>query len=148
MKEYLLYLAGPIGGTSYHECTEWREEVSRMLPSHIQPISPMRGKEFLKAETCIDANTYTNPLATPLGLTSRDRFDVFRCDAVLFNLLDERISIGSLIEIGWADANRKPMVMVTLPDSQYAKHPMIKMMVPYIVSSLDVGVQIISKVLS
>ena len=62
-----VYLAGPITGLTYSAARHgWREHFAEMLPAHILPVSPMRGKDFLRGEKSLkgDPNMYpTNPLA-------------------------------------------------------------------------------------
>ena len=44
-----VYLAGPIMGCNYEECTAWRSVAKAWLAKHgIDGYSPMRGKEFLR----------------------------------------------------------------------------------------------------
>lgn len=144
------YLAGPIGGCSYKECTEWREKVTQVLFSFgIRGISPMRGKEFLSKETFIDQQEYTDPMAKPMGITTRDRFDVQASDVVLMNLLDveRNYSVGTCIEIGWADAWRKPLIIATPEERKYAKHPMVKSIAGFIVPDLVQAVRTVITIL-
>ena len=112
-----VYLAGPIAGSGYDEVNDWRIKASIDL-SPIKTLNPMRGKEFLKGEK-EDVHNYErttvieNALGSSKGITARDRFDVMNCDLVLMNLVGaKKITIGSMIEIGWADAFRKPIVLV------------------------------------
>ena len=107
----LVYLAGPISGTSYGESTDWRESIAEKIYPHTA-LSPMRGKSYLSSEAAI-ADSYDTPLSCAKGIITRDRWDVERCDIVLVNLLGaSRVSIGTMMEIAWADAYRKPVVLV------------------------------------
>lgn len=97
MRDFLLYLAGPIAGCTYGECTDWRKYVVSKLPPHIHALSPMRGKEFLSAHPMIQGEHAENPLCRQAGITCRDRSDIMRADAVLFNLLGAKtVSIGTV----------------------------------------------------
>ena len=117
-----VYLAGPITGLTYGDARHgWRDEFALMLPEHIVPLSPMRGKDFLMGEKSLkgDPNMYpTNPLARPSGIIARDRNDVKNCDVVVACFLGakDHPSIGTAVEFGWADAYRKPLVMVIEDD--------------------------------
>ena len=117
-----VYLAGPITGLTYGEARHgWREEFALMLLEHIVPLSPMRGKDFLMGERNLkgDPNMYpTNPLARPSGILARDRNDVRTCDVVVACFLGamDHPSLGTAVEFGWADAYRKPLVMVIEDD--------------------------------
>lgn len=107
----------------------------------------MRGKSYLQHEETINA-TYENfPLSTAKAINTRDHNDVFTCDAMLVNLLDcEKVSIGTVMEIAWAFAYKKPTVLVT--NNNLHKHPMITESVGYIVSDLATGLNIIRLLLT
>ena len=117
-----VYLAGPITGLTYGDARHgWREEFAAMMPTHIISLSPMRGKDFLMGEKNLkgDPDMYpTNPLARPSGILARDRNDVRTCDVVVACFLGamNHPSIGTAVEFGWADAYRKPLVMVVEDD--------------------------------
>lgn len=110
----LIYLAGPIDGLSYERCTNWRRYVIKELAKDgIIGLSPMRAKEFLKDYPKIFDSTHDHVLTTDAGITTRDMWDVRRSDAILFNLVGaEKISIGTMIEYGWASAYNKPIITI------------------------------------
>lgn len=141
--EFLLYLGGPITGCDYNGCTNWRNYVARKLPPFIQAISPMRGKDYLNNSGAIIRDSYGEfPLSTQKGITSRDRFDVMRADALLINFLGATVvSIGSIMEIGWGDAFRKPIIIVMEKDNIHS-HSMIREVAGFIVPTLDEAVKI------
>ena len=113
-----VYLAGPITGLSYHDARHtWRHEFTTLLPEHIHALSPMRAKEFLSQEQVLvgDPDMYPeHQMATPSGIVTRDRNDVHTCDAMVACFLGarQRVSIGTVGECFWADAYRKPIIMV------------------------------------
>jgi len=117
-----VYLAGPITGLTYGKARHgWREEFALMLPEHIIPVSPMRDKDTLIGvdEMRGDPYMYLNDaLYAPSGVITRDRNDVRTCDVVVACFLGaiDRPSIGTAVEFGWADAYRKPLVMVVEDD--------------------------------
>jgi len=148
MKEFLLYCAGPIMGISYAESTGWREYIASKLPQHIKAMSPMRGKECLKWEKTIKGSYEKNLLSCQKGITCRDRMDVARCDAILVNFLGAKnISIGSVMEIAWADAWRKPIIVVMEEDNIHS-HPILREVSGFVVSNLDEAITIAIAVLS
>ncbi len=118
-----VYLAGPITGLSYGDARHgWRKEFASMLDEHIIPLSPMRGKDFLMGEKNLkgDPNMYpSNALAKPSGILARDRNDVRNCDVMVACFLGakDHPSLGTAVEFGWADAYRKPVVMVIEEDT-------------------------------
>ena len=132
----MVYLAGPIAGLGYDETTDWRNVVTMELHP-IKCLSPMRGKEYLQGEKQDVHNHvfmpgYETAISGPKGIVSRDRFDVTRCDLVFMNLVRSnkdtdtlganKVSIGTMVELGWADAYRKPVVVI-LDDNNPHIHP-------------------------
>lgn len=125
-----VYLAGPIVNLDYNAATFWRNYSVEVLEDvGIRGLSPMRAKMFLKDVVSIDAlASIDHPLSTDDGITSRDRNDVMSCDIVLANFLQatNKASCGTPIEFGWADAWRKPIVMVIEPSGNPFDHPMMR----------------------
>lgn len=144
---FSVFCSGPIKGLSYQESTDWRDYVSNLLPNNIHVLSPMRHKDFLSFEEKIDSKEYDHPLATPQGIVCRDRFDVYRCDMVLVNLLEAKeVSIGTMIEIGWSDAFRKPLCIV-MEENNIHQHLIVRQCAGFIVPTLDEGIKIVKSVL-
>jgi nucleoside 2-deoxyribosyltransferase len=144
-----VYLAGQITGHSFDESTGWRDHVIHKLGQHrINGISPMRRKEYLHGIDNIPAmGIDSNPLSTPKGITTRDRYDCTNADALLVNLLDSRkVSIGTMIELGWADANRVPIVIVMEPDNMH-NHAMVNTVAGFIVPTLEEGIALVVAIL-
>lgn len=144
----LVYLAGPITGLTYGNATNWREYASRGLAEiGIETASPLRFKDFLKGELSIADNYAEHPLATSKAITTRDRWDVSRADVVLVNLLGaEKVSIGTVMEIGWADAFRKPLVLV-MEEGNIHWHSMLTEASGYIVPTLNDGLNVVQALL-
>lgn len=143
-----VYLAGPITGLSYGGATDWRESVSKELWPEVVGVSPMRGKDYLKmiptiGGTSSEAYTRMSVISHPKGVITRDRWDVATCDAVLMNLLGaERVSIGTMIEAGWADAHRKPVIVVR-EEKNIHSHMMLDEIAGYTVDNLEEAVHIV-----
>lgn len=143
-----VYLAGPITGLNYKGANDWREAVKDELYPHIISLSPMRGKSYLSKLPVIgdarsqgdltkDSYGLAQVMSSPAGITGRDRNDVMNSDAVLMNLLGAKtVSIGTMIEAGWADAFRKPVVLVRENDSIH-RHGMLDSIATYAVDTLD-----------
>lgn len=129
----LVYLAGPISGLDFDGATDWRESTKELLrPFGIKTLSPLRSQEHLrKVGTFTNAAAETarleSPMSMPKGLTTRDRWDAMRCDVLLVNLLGAKtVSIGTVMEISWADTLRKPIVVAIEPDgSNPHEHAML-----------------------
>jgi len=140
-----VYLAGQITGLTYDQANEWRTGFTQRLNSvGIEALSPLRAKEFLRDYGVLNGNYYrASPLSSAKGIVTRDRNDVSNCDIVLMNLKDmDRVSIGCMVEVGWADAQRKPIVMVLDEQSPY-EHEFINEISGFIVHDLDEAFEVI-----
>jgi nucleoside 2-deoxyribosyltransferase len=77
------------------------------------------------------------PMSTERGLTERDRYDSTKSDLVVCNLLGaQRVSIGTMIELGWADANRVPVVLIMEKTGNIHEHPMVRQTTSFRVEDL------------
>jgi hypothetical protein len=145
-REFFVFLSGPLTGLSYDESIAWRRYVSGKLPPFMRAYSALRGKEYLAEEDVLLDAYEDYPLSSRKGITCRDRMDVIRCDLLFVNLLGTtRVSIGTVMEIAWADILRKPIVVVMEEDNIHA-HGMIKEVASYIVPDLDEGIRIATAV--
>lgn len=123
-----IYLAGPITGLTYGEARHgWRKEfgeiMSRQSP-HIECFSPMRQKDFLEGQEDLKGDAEAlerldHALARPHGILTRDFNDVTQRDAVVACFLGaQRVSIGTVWEIGVAYAHKKPLVVIMEPSEK------------------------------
>ena len=151
-----VYLAGPIGGLTYAGCTGWRDYALKFLAENgIKGLDPMRAKSFLKPIatdrpfTCNGDNyAIQSPLSSNRGITTRDRWDATRCDVLLANFLGcKQASLGTAMEIAWADAKRIPIVAVIEKDDPYHNHGMILDCLGYRVETLEEALHIIVAIL-
>ena len=121
-----VYLAGPISGLTFAEGQNWREYFSTQIDQRIQCYSPLRGKDYLTKHGKLEGSYDEFPLSTGHGITARDRFDCMGSDIVIFNLLGaKRISVGTMIELGWADAARNPAILIMEKEGNPHEHPMV-----------------------
>lgn len=143
-----VYLAGPMSGRAFEEVHAWHVlATTKLTEMGWEVLSPMRGKLVLRG-TVIQSGGYTDPLFTDAGITARDRWDVSRCDVLLVNLLwEDTISIGTMIELGWADALRKPIVLIASPAGVYANHALVKEIASFTVPDLDGALQVMEDLL-
>lgn len=148
---FLVYLAGPISGLTYGEGQSWREYAMAHLPQEIHGISPLRCKaEELNRVGIIQDAYENNPLTSTSGITTRDKFDCIRADAVIFNLLGAKtVSVGTMIEYGWASAARVNPIIVTVMEDKgnLHEHPMVRGVTGFRVNNLDDGLRILEAVL-
>lgn len=147
-----VYLAGPISGLNYAGAVEWREDVIVELARiGIKGLSPMRCKNYLEGMEDLDKNCVEygaiNCLSSPRGIMTRDRFDCTRCDVLLVNLLDaKKISVGTVMEMAWADLSRIPIICVMEPGNVH-EHAMIGEAIGFRVSTLKEGVDLVKAIL-
>lgn len=160
-----VYLCGPITGQSYDAARKgWRQDFDNRLADalawtgrlrHIKCLSPMRGKDFLAGTTApIDGspNAYADlqeQIGSPRGVIGRDRNDVMNCDAVIACFLGcgPRISIGSMVEFGWADAFRKPIITIMEPDNIH-NHVFVDHLSTYRVGDIPSAVDLVVHLLT
>ena len=139
-----VYLAGPIRGQSYAEAVGWRSvAIARLGLYDVQGLSPMRNKEFLSRKRKIKGAYEEEIMSSQRGLTTRDRRDCTTSDVLIVNVLHaiEETSIGTMIEIGWADINRIPIIVV-MKGKNVHDHPMVRDCAGYIVDTLDEAIDI------
>lgn len=146
-----LYLAGPIHGLNYEGATDWREQARQVFASHnIDAFSPMRGKDYLKDVTSFDGAYEDFPLSTGPGIMMRDHYDCTNRDGIFVNFIgspDDKVSIGTVMEIAWGHHVRSPIVIVTDPNNVHVQHPMIQQASPFIVNTLEEGYHIMTSLL-
>lgn len=144
-----VYLSGSITGLTYDEATDWRtkSELAFAL-SNINAVSPLRAKAFLKAQDKLSAVLDSgHGVASNQGVTNRDRFDIMNCDCLLVNLLGAtRVSIGTMVELGWADAARIPIVIAMESDNIH-QHCFVNTLATYIVDNIEEAQQMVVEML-
>ena len=148
---FRVYLGGPVDGYSYKESETWRNAVADILlersKGRIEGISPLRYYSFLNGDKEIKGAFESNILGTSKAITYRDRNDVYTCDLMLVNFLgSKKGSIGTCIEYGWADAWRKPIVVV-MDEENVHNHPIINEISGFIVRTLDEAIDTTLKIL-
>ena len=149
MNKSLVYLSGPITGLSYGTSIDWREYATKSFPPHIQGVSPMRGHRMLDGLGSITDHIMEHPYRTDAAINRRDKFDTLRADAVLVNLLGaQRVSIGTVLEIGWAYDHNIPVVVAIEPEGNVHEHAMLRDAFTIRVSSLDEAIEAVTAVVS
>lgn len=148
----LVYLAGPITGLSWEDANDWRNQVKNRLPRHISTLSPLRGKQYLEQRSTVDGkinDCYEDyPLSSSRGINTRDYWDCTRATVVFVNLLGAKtVSIGTVMEIAWAYANKIPTILVMEESGNIHEHAMIRESVGFRVPTLDMGVEILVSLL-
>lgn len=110
VRDKFVYLAGPISGLlDAAGRSTWREEFKALLKDDIRCLNPLRDQ----IDPTPDHPLTMEKLLHGKASVARDRMDVMRCDLVVANFVGaERVSIGSVGEVFWADAYRKPVIVV------------------------------------
>lgn len=129
MKKVYIYLAGPITGSSEDAALGWREKLTGDLSracEHFVGISPLRCE--LPGADGMYPVEYAWDFAH--SLTAKNKLDVARCDAVLAFLPSGTLSIGTVLEMGWAKGLGKTVVLVSDCD-RVLNHPIIMADVPF-----------------
>lgn len=166
MKHHRIYQAGPMTGLTVERAIYgWRAEFAARLKDIWEPhtklsapvkqfhhrydlYSPMRGHEYLPAETVLDGEYTTDALTSQGGMFYRDRNDVKNADVIVACFLEEEgISAGTCMEMGWADAFQVPVVMVARPDSPHRTHPLLAHAATYIVDDLADAARVVRSIL-
>ena len=145
-----VYLAGPITGQTFGECTDWRQfAIKELASAGITGLSPMRAKDYLKNETFVGDEYQDTVLSSSRGIITRDRWDTTRCDLILVNFLGaERVSIGTVMEMAWADACRTPSIVVMKPEGDLHDHSMLREVTGFRVETLEEGLEVAKAILT
>jgi nucleoside 2-deoxyribosyltransferase len=150
-----VYLAGPITGLTYGQGQDWRQYVSQRFSKGILGYSPLRAKQYLDNGHIITDNQdelimhgdLSAALSSDKGICARDRYDCKTADLILMNLLGAtRVSIGTMVEIGWATAYDKPIVLVMEAEGNLHDHMMVRTL-PFIVRNLDNAIKVVNAIL-
>lgn len=111
-----VYLSGPIAGQTYDEARYgWRATFAAGMEEGIKVLSPMRHEGHLaevhgqlKAAEQLDHFFSGSRI-----IMEKDALDIKRCDIVVVNLLGAtKVSIGTVAEIGMAQASGKTIILI------------------------------------
>ena len=143
------YLAGSITDCNKGEANDWRGNVSSALEQHgIRGISPLRCEPLIGERYQL---THQDPrFGTAKAIASKNFLDVQLTDMTLCympkDMNERRLSMGTLIELAWAHALRKPTILVSDYDF-ITEHPVVQAYASWILSTLDEAVDVIVGVL-
>src|SRR3990167_934591 len=144
-----VYLAGSIAGCTGPEANDWRHGVIAQLAIHgITGISPLRCEPRRGERYGV---SYEDPrFGTPRAIASKNFLDVQNTDMTLcympMALNERRLSVGTIIELAWAHALRKPTILVT--DYPFLlEHPVVQANASWVLSTLDEAIDVIVGVL-
>lgn len=148
-----VYLAGPITGLNYPGCTEWREAVAAELEAAgIKAFSPLRAKAYLQSIAVISGHgkeyAHLGVMSQARAVMTRDRFDATRCDVLFVNLLGAKApSIGTVMEIAWADLKRIPIVCAIEDAGNPHEHMMVNEAIGFRVPTLEEAIHVTRSIL-
>lgn len=138
-----IYLAGPISGVTYDGATEWRERMAAALDTkETKTFSPMRGKEYLKAQGTLHSGTYDGTMTGAKAIMGRDFFDCTRSTVVVINLLNtKKVSIGTVMELAWCYQAQIPTIVLMEPGNIH-DHVMANEACTYKVGSIEEAISV------
>ena len=148
MKNYKIYLAGPITGQDLDQAKSWREDVKHLLSDvGLSGFSPMRGKSYHSKEEKNEPGFTDRSMSSINGIYTRDYNDVKTADAILVNFLEcgDSVSIGTVMEIAWAKSLQIPTVIVMGKDNIH-DHGMLTFGT-IIVDNLEDGIDAIKQII-
>jgi nucleoside 2-deoxyribosyltransferase len=121
-----IYTAGPITGLSYAQVMDrYESQAARLREYGYEVLCPMVCKGFLKDEESLDGFGYDHPTATNRAIKGRDKWMVKQSDIVLVDFTQAVVaSIGSCMEIAWAEEYNKHVIAV-LPQDNVHRHAFI-----------------------
>jgi nucleoside 2-deoxyribosyltransferase len=137
-----VYLAGAITGHSFKEANAWRTLptfTNKLVKNGWHPLSPLEGLDHLKDEKALDA--YCEGVDPGL-VVSKDLDMIDLADAVIANLrIEGPPSIGTMFELGYAYAHRKPIIVIRDDVESVYDHPFIDGTASQIVFHLDGAIE-------
>lgn len=149
-----VYLAGPITGLTYDGAEDWRAYAKAELAKfNIHGLSPLRAKDYLRQVKGPLSGTgeeyeHLGVLSLPRGVMTRDRFDATRCDVLLVNLIGAKaVSIGTVMEIAWADLSRTPIVVAMEDKGNPHEHMMIAEAIGFRLPTLDGALHVVKAII-
>jgi nucleoside 2-deoxyribosyltransferase len=146
-----IYLAGPILGQTKGEANDWRHYVAEMLSrasdDQIRGVSPLRCEPLIGERYDF---RYDDPrFGTPKAIASKNLFDTKNCDFVLAYLpreMGESVSLGTVVEVGWAHALGKPVIIVS-DHPKIVQHPVVQACASWTLGTLEEAVDVLLGVL-
>jgi len=152
MSKKKLYLAGPISGCTFGECTDWRKEFARFMPPAIDCLSPMRSKEPLAPGALILDHVYQDSVfGQDSAIMQRDHNDCTTADCVVANFLGAtRVSIGTVMEAAWCYHRHIPLIAVLEDDGSncHDNHCMMRRAIGFRVATLEQAVIVARSILN
>ena len=116
--------------------------VTEGLSDIAECLSPLRGEKLsngVYSATATDESVFN----TQNAIIGRDRADCCGADLIFMNLLGaKKVSIGTMVELAWADASRKPVIVCIEKHGNPHDSEYVRGLATYVVSSLDEGIAV------
>lgn len=151
------YLSGPITGKTYEEARNgWRKEFDTKMAdkglaggSYHTMLSPMRHEGHLaEVKGPLEKQYPDNLFSRPKMIVAKDFLDIKMSDIIVVHLLDAvKVSIGTMVELGYAKALGKTIVTIMQPGNMH-EHPFVTEVSDAVVENLDDAVAIVDSLLS
>lgn len=143
-----VYLAGPILGCDRKGANDWRyivdETLNAMSNGEIRGVSPLRCEPLIGEKYGLD---YPDPrFGVPRAIAAKNKYDVKNCELVLAYMPKGELSLGTLLEIAWADAYDKQIILVS-DEPKIIKHPVLDATVDWKLETLEEACEVINGVL-
>lgn len=145
-----VYLSGPISGLSYKEARfGWREQFAFLLNASITVLSPMRHEGHLaEIKGPLEKAYPDNLFSHPKMIVAKDFLDVDQSAIVVANFLGaQRVSIGTAVELGYAYAKGKTIVVI-MDKNNIHVHPFITEIAATVVGSVTEAAHVVNSLLS
>lgn len=146
-----VYLCGPIAGCTYEEARYgWRKTIADLLHQDIPVLSPMRQEGHLaEVSEAIGTFAFDNvAIATQRAIVAKDKLDIRQSSLVFANFLGaERVSIGSVAELGIASTQNKIIVVAMEPKGNIHDHVFVRELSDIRVASLSEAADVINALL-
>lgn len=151
MASKAVYLSGPITGQTYKQARYgWRQEFADMLEPGIIPLSPMRHEGHLaEVKGKLEKEYPDNLFSHPKMIVAKDFLDIEMSSVVLVHLRGaKKVSIGTMVEVGYAKKAGKTIITVLGPDDHIHTHPFVMEVSDAVVENLSDAAAIVNSLLS
>jgi len=149
-----IYLSGAITDLTYDEARYgWRQEIASLFDKNIIALSPMRHEGHL-AElkgpiTDKALIPHSHLLSHPKMIVAKDFLDIDECTIVVINFQGKKKpGRSSFIELGYAKAKGKTIIMIANDDDPICSHPFTSTISDVIVSSVKDAAIVVNSLLS
>lgn len=137
-----IYLAGGITGLTELRAKAWRAEVSAKLWPMVG-VSPLRCEPAINGKYDPKTQSADILFGSPKVIKAKNFLDCQMCDVMLAYIPVP--STGTFIELGWADALGKPLIVVS-DNPAIVNHPVVAGVADWLVPTLEDAIKVIKGV--